>query len=104
MEPTIIMWIVGIILSILLGIIGFFLTYFFKRTMGNTDRLDHSIEKLGISITAMNGIILSSNEKFDKHERDNDRDLKHINVKVEKHEDRIDDHEKRIIIIEQKRI
>lgn len=102
MEPTVIIWIIGIILSILLGIIGFFLAYFFKRSMGSTDRLDRTVEKLGISITGMNGIILSSSEKFDKHERDNDRDINHVNTKVEKHERRIDDHEKRIIIIEQR--
>ncbi|MFH0756923.1 MAG: hypothetical protein V2B15_06535 [Bacteroidota bacterium] len=102
MEPstllTIGMWTLGILLSV----VGFFLVYFFKRSVESDDKLNETVGKLQISVTALNGTLLSQDDKIstftgsckDKHIQ--------IDKRLEVHGIKIDDHEKRITVIEAK--
>jgi len=76
----------------LIGIVGFFAAYFFRRTMQSIDKLDDSVSDLQSGISGMNAIILA--------EKINLRDLKtdvaehkgQVWLKLNEHDDKINEH------------
>ena len=95
---TIGLWIVGILLSV----IGFFLMFYFKRSVKSDDELNKSVSKLQQSITGLNGTILAQEDRFTDFQVDCKDRHKNIDVRLDKHENKLENHEGRIIKVETK--
>lgn len=103
-AATLITWGVGI----LLAIIGFFVSFYFVRSIKKQDEnttsinethkeLSGSINKLQLAITGLNGVILSmqqSNDTFTKGCRDKHS---HIDKKLDEHARILDEHGKKLV-------
>jgi hypothetical protein len=87
--------IITTILMILLGIIGFFAAYYFKRSMNSIDRLNDSVGDLKASISGMNAIVMANDEKF------NDR-KQTVDNRLNDHSKRLDCHETDIAVLKEK--
>ena len=53
------------VISILIAIIGFFLAHYFKQSAASQNELRESVNKLQITLTGLNGIIIAMQEKSD---------------------------------------
>jgi hypothetical protein len=105
----IIMW-VG---AILFSIIGFFIVRYINRTTRKQDenaanlvviqqQLTESINKLQLSITGLNGIMLSIQQGSDTFAKGcTDKHTK-IDRKLEDHEQRLIEHDRKIVVMEVK--
>jgi hypothetical protein len=94
--------VLAIVLGAMLGIIGFFTAYFFKRLMDSTDELNQSVGRLDNSITGMNGIILANDDKFITYRQEHEKDHGAVERKLNKHSESILYHEKEIIRLKEK--
>ena len=94
---------IGIFLfSVLLGIIGYFISHYFKQSAVSSARLDQTVGKLQISVTALNGTMLAQEDKFDTFSGNCHEKHGQINERLRDHGKQIDNHETRIIKIETK--
>lgn len=90
------------VVGTLMSIIGFFIAYYFRRSAKSNDDLNEAVGDLQISVTALNGTLISQDEKFDTFTgtcRDNHT---RIDKRLYDHGKKIDNHEKRISTIEGK--
>lgn len=109
MSDSVIIFGVGILLSI----IGYFVVRFINRSTEKQDtsakliadthkELSDSITKLQIAITSLNGVILAMQDGNDKFEAGcKDKHLQ-LGEQLAEHGKKIEDHEKRILVIETK--
>ncbi len=76
--------------------------YFFKRLMNSTDSLTSSVSDLKTSITGMNGIILANEGKLDSLKNEHCKDQKVNERRLNKHGDRLDEHDKDLSTLKEK--
>lgn len=95
-------WSLSLVITTLLAVVGFFVAYYFRRSMTSTDKLSDSVNKLQNSITGMNGIILANDEKFQSLKNENEKEHCRTERRLNDHAKRIDEHETRISILEKK--
>jgi len=92
------MWMIGILLSI----IGFFLIFYFKRSVTSNDKLNESVNKLQMSVTGLNATLLYQDDKLNTFTKScKEKHLK-VDQRLEKHEEQLDRHEKDITVLKTK--
>lgn len=100
METTVIVtigiWFVGI----LLAIIGFFLLFYFKRSVTSNDNLNESVNKLQNTITGLNATILSQDDRFVTFTGSCKERHATVDHRLNSHAKKLEDHEGRIIKVE----
>lgn len=84
------------VISILIAIIGFFLAHYFKQSVKSQDELRESVNKLQITLTGLNGIIIAMQEKSDIFSEGCKSKHDIVNHRLNEHARQIDEHEKKI--------
>ena len=87
MDSTILKFL-AISMPVLFAIIGFFLSYFFKRLMNITDELNKTVSGLDATIRVMNTVMDSQEDK-----------MKLNNARLNRHSERLDCHETDISLL-----
>jgi len=84
------------IIGILIGIIGFFLAHYFKQSVASQNDLRESVNKLQITLTGLNGIIMAMQDKSDVFSEG--CKVKHnvVDHRLKEHANKLDEHEKKI--------
>jgi hypothetical protein len=95
---TIMMWIGGGILTLLF----FFASFYFNRSIKAYDDLSASVNKLQLTLTGLNGIILSIQEKNDMLQGSCKDRHSIVDTRLNEHSKRLDEHDKQITRLEVK--
>ena len=84
------------VIGILIAIIGFFISHYFKQSVRTQDILRESVNKLQITLTGLNGIIISMQEKNDMFSDGCRSKHEIIDHRINSHAEQLDRHEKEI--------
>lgn len=90
------MWVMGGLLTL----IFFLFTYFFTRSIKVQDDLTVSVNKLQVTLTGLNGIILSVQEKNDLLQGSCKERHETVDTRLTDHSKRLNDHENKLIKLE----
>jgi hypothetical protein len=97
-EPT--LRIVLVILGIMISIIGYFLTFYFKRSVESIDKLNDTVGELRGSITGLKAQMIA-NEEMSSMRQEGCKDRHSIiDTRLREHGEQLDEHEKKIARIE----
>ncbi len=64
-----VLYVVGAIVGTLITIVGFFISFYFKRSIASNDKLNTSVQNLQVSISGLNGIVGAMEDKYDITQR-----------------------------------
>jgi len=90
---TIMMWLGGGLLTLLF----FFISFYFYRSIKAYDDLSESVNKLQLTLTGLNGIILSIQDKNELNTSICKERHSEVERRLSDHKRRLDEHEKIII-------
>jgi len=93
---TLMMWLGGGILTLLF----FFISFYFYRSIKAYDDLSESVNKLQLTLTGLNGIILSIQDKNELNTSICKERHQDVERRLQDHKKRLDEHEKIITTLE----
>lgn len=97
-EVTIIMWIIGGLLSVLLTLLSFFVV----RSVNIQDKLSEVVQKLQITLSGMNAVISSIQDEKCEFKNLYEKRHEELQESIESVEETLEDHTERLVRVETK--
>lgn len=89
-------------IGILLTIIGFFVAYFFRRSIESNDKLNESVNKLQITITGMSAVVQANKDNVDTYKREHEKSHEIVDRRLNSHSVKLNEHDKEITKLKSK--
>jgi len=91
-----ILYIIGAIVSLLIGVVGFFISFYFKRSIATNDKLNDAVNNLKLTVQGLHALVMSLDDKYNTSSVTCKEKHHEVNERFEKNEEKLERHDRDI--------